>query len=266
MVDRITPATVDSDREVLREQFNVDDQWPVVCEPFTQWIIEDKFLTGRPPWEKVGVQFVSDVLPYENMKLRLLNAGHSILGILGALHGYSTIDEAANDKDFKEFLRSFMDIEVSPFLTRLEGINLSQYKDSLISRFQNQNIKDQIPRICSYSSAKIPVFILPTIRRQLENKKFIERASFLLAAWCRYNSGNDENGNSYQIVDKISDELQRASLISKTNPIAFLKIKSVFGDLSENEELSRVYCEQLKKLEKMTVKECIKEINSNWKF
>lgn len=263
MVDRITPATVESDREILRSNFNVDDQWPVVCEPFTQWIIEDNFLAGRPPWEKVGVQFVPDVLPYENMKLRLLNAGHSILGILGALHGYSTIDEAANDQDFKIFLRSFMDIEVSPFLTQLDGINLNQYKDSLIGRFQNKNIKDQIPRICSYSSAKIPVFILPTIRRQLENKKFIHRASFLLAAWCRYNSGRDEKGNAYQIEDKISDALKEASLVSKSDPLEFLKIKSVFGDLSENEELSKVYCQQLKKLEAMSVKECVKEINSN---
>ena len=168
MVDRITPATKQSDIENLKSVFGFEDKWPVVCEPYIQWIIEDNYSNGRPEWESVGVQFVKDVSPFEKMKIRLLNAGHSLLGFTGALHGYTYIHETVHDKLYSTLLRKFMDTEVTPVLDEVPGIDLNKYKDSLIERFGNQNIKDQVARICLQSSAKIPKFLLPTVRDQLE--------------------------------------------------------------------------------------------------
>jgi mannitol 2-dehydrogenase len=262
MVDRITPVTVAEDIEKLKEEFLVDDQWPVVCEPFIQWVIEDSFSTGRPEWEKVGVQFVDNVVPFENMKLRLLNAGHSVLGILGALHGYRTIDQAARDEDFSHFLKAFMDKEASPTLGDLGDIDLEAYKRSLLDRFQNIHIKDLISRICLESSAKIPIFLLPTIKAQLQSEGNISRAAFVVAAWCKYNDGVDENGMRYDIEDAMSNELIRASALSHQNPIRFLEIEPVFGDLVNNRFFVDAFLTSINFLRSKKVSECIKEMNA----
>ncbi|MBT8305514.1 MAG: mannitol dehydrogenase family protein, partial [Maribacter sp.] len=160
MVDRITPVTTNADIETLAQTYGVHDAWPVTCEPFIQWVVEDKFSNGRPAFEKVGVQFVPDVGPYEKMKLRLLNAGHSVLGLLGALHGHPTINACMEDETFVTYLRAFLDIEATPILGDIEGINLKDYKDILLQRFANPNIKDSVSRICSESSAKLPKFLI----------------------------------------------------------------------------------------------------------
>jgi mannitol 2-dehydrogenase len=260
MVDRITPVTVAADIQKVTDEFLVEDQWPVVCEPFIQWVIEDDFVAGRPAWEKVGAQFVKDVVPYENMKLRLLNAGHTVLGMLGALHGYNTIDEAARDADFNAFLRSFMDIEVSPILGDLGGIDLDSYKKSLLARFQNRYMKDLISRICLESSAKIPIFLLPTIKAQLLGDGHIERAAFVVAAWCKYNDGVDEKGKAYVIKDAMSDELIRAAAQSHQNPKRFLEIESVFGDMIKNLSFVDAFIKSLEMLRSKSVKECVVEL------
>lgn len=262
MVDRITPVTVADDTKQLQDEFLLDDQWPVVCEPFIQWVIEDNFAIGRPEWEKVGVQFVENVEPFENMKLRLLNAGHSVLGILGALHGYNTIDEAARDEDFNFFLKAFMDEEASPTLGDLGDINLDQYKKSLIERFQNIYIKDLISRICLESSAKIPIFLLPTVKAQLLGEGDIARSAFVVAAWCKYNDGVDENGNTYVIEDAMSNELIRAAALSHQTPIRFLKIEPVFGELAYNQIFVDAFLTSLEMLRGNKVKDCVKEMNA----
>lgn len=263
MVDRITPVTLAEDIEKLKEEFLVDDKWPVVCEPFIQWVIEDDFSRGRPEWEKVGVQFVKNVVPFENMKLRLLNAGHSVLGMLGALHGYKTIDESARDEDFAYFLKGFMDEEASPTLGDLGGINLDAYKKSLLDRFQNIHIKDLISRICLESSAKIPIFLLPTVRAQLQGKGNITRAAFVVAAWCKYNDGVDENGKRYDIEDAMSNELIRAAASSHQDPIRFLEIEPVFGDLVHNRVFVDAFLTSIKMLRSKKLRECIKEMNAD---
>ncbi len=262
MVDRITPATVEAERKIFETQFKIQDKWPVVCESFIQWVIEDNFCTGRPSWELLGAKFVPDVVPYENMKLRLLNAGHTILGILGALYGYSTIDEAANDEDFKDFLRSYMDLEATASLAQLEMIDLNQYKDTLIARFQNRFIKDQISRICQQSSSKFPRFILPVIRDHITRlNQVAERAVFICAAWCKYNEGWDENGKELLIVDLIRDKLIDAAERSKTNPETFLKMEK-FGDLAEDSRICEIFCKFLRNIRKKKIKECVKDMNS----
>ncbi|SHG46358.1 mannitol 2-dehydrogenase [Salegentibacter echinorum] len=262
MVDRITPVTVLEDKEILKEEFLIDDQWPVVSEPFIQWVIEDDFKAGRPVWEKVGAQFVENVIPFENMKLRLLNAGHTLLGMLGALYGYDTIDEAANDPDFEKFLVDFMDIEVTPTLGDLGEINLKDYKKSLVDRFQNIYIKDLISRICSESSAKVPIFLLPTIKDQITGKGNISRANFVVAAWCRYNDGVDENNKDYEIKDAMSDRLIRAAALSHKDPVEFLKIEPIFGDLIENKDFVESFTIALEKLREKGVKNCVQDINA----
>jgi len=262
MVDRITPITVPADIKRLREEFMIDDQWPVVCEPFIQWVIEDKFIQGRPEWEKVGAQFVDDVVPYEHMKLRLLNAGHSVLGILGALHGYKTIDESAHNKNFLKFLKDFMDKEATPTLGKLGKVDLKEYKESLITRFQNTYIKDLVSRICLESSAKIPIFLLSTVREQLKTNANISRAAFIVAAWCKYNDGKDENGNTYNIEDAMSNELIRAAALSHQNPICFLEIKEIFGDLSQNKIFVDAFLESLNMLRNKKVEDCVIELNN----
>ncbi|MEP1489610.1 MAG: mannitol dehydrogenase family protein [Algibacter sp.] len=263
MVDRITPATATFDIVNLKETSGIDDAWPVVCEPFKQWVIEDDFISGRPEWEIVGAQFVENVVPYEKMKLSLLNAGHSVLGILGALIGYSTIDEVANNPIISAFLRKYMGKEVEPILGDLEGVDLEKYEASLIQRFGNIYIKDQIDRICSESSAKIPIFILPTIKAQLKQKGSVEYAAFVIAAWAIYSLGVNEGGHKLLIKDAMKTVLYEKALASKENPIAFLEIETIFGKLSDSEVFVDAYIKAYKSIIKNGIEACVVDINNN---
>ncbi|GAA3620586.1 mannitol dehydrogenase family protein [Flavivirga jejuensis] len=262
MVDRITPATAPIDITNLKETSGIDDAWPVVCEPFIQWVIEDDFIAGRPAWETVGAQFVENVAPYEKMKLSLLNAGHSILGIIGALMGYSTIDEAANNPDLHAFLRAYMKHEVIPILGNLEGINLQKYEESLLQRFGNSYIKDQIERICSESSAKFPIFILPTVNAQLKQKGSLDYAALVIAAWAVYSLGKDKNGNTIHRKDAIKNILQEKALASKENPQVFLEIESVFGKLNQSEIFVAAYTKAYQKIITYGIEKCVADTNS----
>ncbi|MGE9296729.1 MAG: mannitol dehydrogenase family protein [Puniceicoccales bacterium] len=194
MVDRITPATTPADGVYLEKEMGYSDGWPVTCEPFCQWVIEDNFSNGRPQWEQVGAQFVPDVTPYEKMKIRLLNAGHSVLGLLGAIHGHTTIDGAMADQLFAKYVRAFMDLEATPVLDPVGGINLEDYKDSLIERFGNVNIKDSLTRICLESSAKLPKFLIPTIRENLKRGGSIDFATLVIAACAGAARGHEFHG------------------------------------------------------------------------
>ncbi|MGQ1786382.1 mannitol dehydrogenase family protein [Saccharicrinis sp. GN24d3] len=262
MVDRITPVTRTEDIENLKTGYLTEDQWPVVCEPFAQWIIEDHFAAQRPPWEKVGVQFTRNIEPYENMKLRLLNAGHSILGILGTLIGYKTVYEAACDEELMLLLEDFMNEEVAPTLDQAKKTDFTNYKQNVITRFQNPHIKDSLTRICKESSAKVPLFILPTIKDQLKNKRNITRGAFIIAAWCKYNDGVDENGNSYEISDALSDILIRTAALSHQSPIRFLEIKPVFKELINEDIFVDAYLKAIEALRRKPAKACLMDLNS----
>jgi mannitol 2-dehydrogenase len=259
MVDRITPVTTQMDIENLKSAYGIEDAWPVVCEPFIQWIIEDNYSNGRPDWESAGAQFVQDVIPFEKMKIRLLNAGHSLLGFTGALHGYTYIHEVVNDQLFAKFLRDFMDKEVTPVLDEVPGINIGAYKDSLFERFGNSQIKDKVARICLQSSAKIPKFLLPTIREQLKVDGPIECSSLVIAAWCRYAEGIDEAGNKYPVEDEMRVILQEKALCSHQDPLSFLRIDSIFGDLIYSKKFTVTYVNALQCLYQKGVIACVKE-------
>lgn len=242
MVDRITPVTSPEIIHYLKKEHNLEDEWPVVCEPFIQWVVEDNFSNGRPPLEKLGVQFVPDVTPYEKMKIRLLNASHSVLGILGAIHGHPTIDACMKDAVFGQFMRQYMDKEATPILGKIEGIDIEKYKDQLEERFANPNIKDSVSRICSESSAKLPKFLIPTLTENLENGGSIQYATFLLAAWCYYSDkGINENGKPLEIIDAQKDKLHQAAKDTENNWTAFLKQAEIFGNLIKNERFVKAY-------------------------
>ncbi|GAB3486217.1 mannitol dehydrogenase family protein [Marinomonas epiphytica] len=248
MVDRITPVTTLADIQHLADA-GIEDQWPVVCEPFTQWVIEDQFSHGRPAWEQVGAQFVADVTPYETMKIRLLNAGHSVLGLLGSLYGHDTIDTCVADPLFAQYLRNFMDEEATPVLAPVEGIDLNLYKDTLIERFGNPNVKDNLARICLESSSKLPKFLIATINENLAKNGSIRLATLVLAAWCYYSDkGQSLQGEELDIVDDMKEQLHKAAQQTAENSLAFLSIKEVFGDLLNNPTFTQTYSAMVNEL------------------
>jgi mannitol 2-dehydrogenase len=248
MVDRITPVTSEQDRARLAERFGIEDAWPVVCEPFTQWVLEDVFGNGRPPLEDAGVQLVSDVEPYELMKLRLLNASHQALCYLGYLAGYRYAHEACQDPLFAAFLLSYMDHEGTPTLLPVPGVDLDAYKHTLIERFANPEVRDTLARLCAESSDRIPKWLLPVIRQQLATGGEIRRAALVVAAWARYAEGVDEQGQPIEVVDRLRDPLMAAARRQGEDPTAFLADRELFGDLIDDARFVAAYTASLNSL------------------
>ncbi len=248
MVDRITPATTPAVISELRD-YGIEDAWPVTCEPFHQWVIEDSFSAGRPGWERCGAQLVDDVTPYETMKIRLLNAGHTVLGVSGSLQGFSTIDETVRAPLFAGFLRLFMDKEATPVLHPVPGIDLEAYKDTLLARFANPNIKDHLSRICSESSSKFATFLVPTIKENLAAGGNVNCAALIVAAWCWYSCyGRDQHGNELDVIDAQASRLQQFAQLSKEEPLVFLRQKEIFGELADNPAFTSLYADYLQRL------------------
>lgn len=241
MVDRITPVTTDEDRTSIAAEFGVDDAWPVVCEPFEQWVLEDHFVSGRPAFQAAGVQLVDDVEPYELMKLRLLNASHQAIGYLGYLAGYRYAHEVCQDPDFVEFLMGYMDREATPTLSAVPGIDLPEYKRSLISRFSNEYVRDTLARLCAESSDRIPKWLVPVIRTNLAADGEIQRSAAVVAAWARYAEGFDEQGQAIEVVDALKDTLLAAAARQRKDKLAFLGNREVFGDLVDNARFATAY-------------------------
>jgi mannitol 2-dehydrogenase len=248
MVDRITPVTTDHDRELLAEQFGVEDGWPVVCEPFTQWALEDHFSCGRPPLDDAGVQLVPDVTPYELMKLRLLNASHQALCYLGYLSGYRYAHEVCSDQLFVGFLLGYMDEEATPTLEPVPGVDLETYKHKLIERFANPEIKDTLARLCAESSDRIPKWLLPVVRDELAAGGPIRRAALVVAAWARYAEGEDEDGEPIDIVDNRKESVMSRAREQHSEPLAFLRDPDLFGDLVDDERFTKEYLSALDSL------------------
>jgi mannitol 2-dehydrogenase len=241
MVDRITPVTTDSDRDLVRERFDIDDRWPVMAEPFVQWVLEDAFTLGRPPYEEVGVQVVADVEPYELMKLRLLNASHQALTYFGYLSGHRYAHEAATDPLIVELLRRYMDEEATPTLSPVPGIDLVEYKATLIERFANPEIRDTLARLCQDSSDRIPKWLLPVLRWNLEHEGPIRLSTAVVASWARYAEGVDEQGEPITVVDNLAEVLVPLARKYPDTPTAFIDNRDVFGDLGDNADFVGVY-------------------------
>lgn len=234
MVDRITPVTAASDTAALVTKYGLVDRWPVFAETFTQWVIEDDFPLGRPAWEKVGAQFVTDVAPYEFMKLRLLNASHLAVSGLGRLAGYVTIDETMADPLYPRFMAALMDRETEPTLLPVPGIDLALYKRTLIERFANPAIKDTVERV--NTDAPLNILVDP-IRDRLATGGSIDLLALALAAWLRRVRGTDEQGNPIDVRHPMAAELQAQAIAGGNDPAPLLSITTLFGELGQDARL-----------------------------
>ena len=234
MVDRITPQTTDADRALVAASFGVEDAWPVVTEPFTQWVVEDAFCNGRPPLEEVGVQIVSDVHPYEMMKMRLLNASHQAMGYLGYLAGYRYVHDVMGDALFRSYIARLMDDDITPLLPPVPGVDLSQYKHTLIERFANPKIGDTLARLCTDGSDRMPKFVLPSIAEALAEQRPHRLLVLAVAGWFRYLRGVDDAGKTIQLQDQLAHELRACAVAGGDDPRALLGLHSLFGDLAHH--------------------------------
>lgn len=239
MVDRITPATTDDDRTELARRFEVIDEWPVVCEPFTQWVLEDHFATGRPPYEAAGVQLVADVEPYELMKLRLLNAGHQVLAYLGYLSGYRYVHEVCADQAFVEFLLGYLREEGVPTLSPVPGVDLDGYCQELIDRFSSTAVRDTLLRLAFDGSERLPKFLIPVIKARHAAGQPAERAILTVAAWAKFVAGVDERGEQIDVPDRRRDQLLAAA--TSEDDLELIKLTELFGDLAEDERFVASY-------------------------
>ncbi len=248
MVDRITAVTLDEHRAELAERHGIRDRWPVVCEPYTEWVLEDAFAAGRPPLERVGVRVVEDVAPYELMKLRLLNGAHQALCYLAYLAGHRLVHEAAQDPLFRDLLRGYMDAEATPTLPPVPGVDLDAYKDTLIERFSNDAVRDTVARLCAYGSDRLPTWLVPVIREQLEAGREFRRCALVVAGWARYMEGIDEDGEPIDIVDRLGEQLMKRARRQRDEPLAFLEHRELFGDLADDERFTEAYRSALESL------------------
>jgi mannitol 2-dehydrogenase len=225
MVDRITPQTTDADRTWLREEIGVDDGWPVVSEPFRQWVLEDSFAAGRPPYEDVGALFTDRVHDWELYKLRMLNATHSCMAYLMALEGVVYVDEAMSIPAVRQYLERLLTTEAIPTLTEIPGHPAFEYARTVLGRFENTGVRDQIARLCIDGTAKFPSFLIPTAERQLELGGPVECAALALAAWARYLATVPAGERAY---DPSGERAAAFAVRSLDDPTAFLDFDLVF--------------------------------------
>ena len=248
MVDRITPVTAAKDIEIVQDELGVEDHWPVPCEPFFQWVIEDHFPSGRPPFEESLVQMVKDVMPYELMKLRLLNASHQGLCYFGHLSGYTYVHEVMRDELIVKLLKTYMDNEATPTLSPVPGVDLAAYKNQLIERFSNPEVQDTVARLAAESSDRIPKWLLPVVRELLADGKEVPMSAAIVASWARYDEAIDEKGNPIKVVDPLRDELIAIAQTQRTNPSAFIENKKLFGELANDSRFAQPYLDALQSL------------------
>jgi len=248
MVDRIVPATTDADRQMVSAGLGLDDAWPVMTEPFCQWVIEDHFPAGRPHWEAAGAEFVSDVSIYEMMKLRLLNGTHSTMAYLGQLAGLETVADTIRTPVFTRFIRAMMDEEITPTLRAFAPGKLDPYKDALMARYANPALRHRTAQIAMDGSQKVPQRLLGTVRDRLAEGAPIDRLALAVAGFLRFMTGTGENGAPLQVNDpmaaafRVAAEGAGANGVGRTGEHAtalagklvdsMLTISAVFGDLA----------------------------------
>jgi mannitol 2-dehydrogenase len=225
MVDRITPTTSDEDRRWLRDSAGIIDRWPVVAEPFMQWVIEDDFAGGRPSWEQAGAVITDRIQDWESYKLRMLNAGHSCIAYLSALAGITFVHEAMAVPPVRAFLDGLLRHEAMPTLVEIPGHPRAEYAASVLERFANAGVRDQIARVCLDGSVKFPAYLIPTIERQLETGAPIERSAIALAGWARYLGVVDPERQAF---DANGDAARRYAAEAMADPVAFLAYEPVF--------------------------------------
>jgi mannitol 2-dehydrogenase len=237
MVDRITPVTTDADRDWDKERFGIDDAWPVIAEDFVQWVLEDDFPLGRPNFELAGVQMVSDVRPYELMKLRLLNGSHQAMAYLGLLKGCVYAHEAARDPQLVDLITRYMDDEATPTLDPVPGVDLRHYKTQLIERFGNPYVRDTLARLATDGSDRIPKFIVPVARWRRAIGRPAPLSAAVIASWARY-AEIALVDSSLPFSDRQRDAIADAVTRAQRDPVEFLRNHDWFGDLADDPEFA----------------------------
>ena len=235
MVDRITPATGEREIGILRDDFGIEDNWPVFCEEFKQWVMEDNFPAGRPALEKVGVQFVPEVAPYEHMKIRILNGGHAAIAYPAALLDIHFVHEAMEHPLIRSFLAKLEKDEIIPVIPPVPDTDLNEYFDLIERRFANPKIGDTIPRLAQDGSNRQPKFILPSTTDRLEKGDDIIGLSLVSALWCRYFYGSSDSGKQIVFNDPNAERLQAAAIKAKDDPMAFLALDDIFGEVAKSD-------------------------------
>ncbi|MGD9914490.1 MAG: mannitol dehydrogenase family protein [Rhizobiaceae bacterium] len=234
MVDRITPATGERERAMLSEQFGIEDNWPVFCEPFRQWVLEDNFPAGRPALEAVGVQFVPDVTPYEHMKIRILNGGHAVIAYPAGLMDIHFVHEAMQDSEVLGFLRKVERDEIIPVVPPVPDTDLGAYYQLIEDRFSNPKIGDTIRRLCLDGSNRQPKFIVPSIADRLAKGLAVTGLALESALWCRYCFGTTDSGATIEPNDPSWERLQETAKAAKADPAAWLAMDDIYGDVARS--------------------------------
>lgn len=261
MVDRITPATKPEDIVRLNKENGLNDACPVYTEDFIQWVIEDKFIAGRPHWEAVGAEFTDDVTAYENMKLSLLNASHIMLAYPSYLHGYRKVDVAMQDPRIVKLLETFMNKDITPYVPAPKGIDLDLYKKTLIERFGNKNVSDQVARLCFDGISKFPVYLMPNLGKMVRDDADLTRVAFLIATYRHYLKYKvDDNGQPYTVDEPWLTEPDE-KLIESDDPMDFLKASPFESvDLKGSKQFVTLYLKIVQKLREEGAMKTLEEI------
>ena len=248
MVDRITPATGKREIDITRDAYGIEDGWPVFCEGFKQWVLEDKFPLGRPRLEEVGVTFVPDVAPYELMKLRILNGGHAAIAYPAALMDIHFVHESMENPLIRAFLAKLENDEIIPVVPPVPNTSLQDYFSLIETRFSNPKIGDTIPRLAQDGSNRQPKFILPSTADRLAKGLDVQGLALVSALWCRYFEGVSDGGNPIVFNDPSADRLHAAAVASRNNPMAFVGLADIFGSVSADPQFQKRYAEAIDSL------------------
>ncbi len=235
MVDRITPKTTDADRERVARDLGIVDRWPVMTEPFSDWVIEDAFCNERPPLDEVGARFVPDVRPYAAAKSRMLNASHLLVGALGRVAGCATMDELMADPVFSTFTEALMADEIAPSLPRSD-LDLDAYRISLLGRLGNPKLGDQLSRLCRGASLKFPRHALPSVLDAREEGRPHPLLTLAVAGLCRQLRGVDEDGRRFELDDPAATRLEALACAGGADPRPLLSDRATFGTLADDED------------------------------
>ncbi|MCQ4634505.1 mannitol dehydrogenase family protein [Shinella sp. CPCC 100929] len=263
MVDRITPATGAREIAIVADDYEIDDQWPVFCEEFKQWVLEDNFPEGRPELEKVGVQFVPDVAPYEHMKIRILNGGHAAIAYPAALLDIHFVHEAMEDADIRAFLAKLEREEIIPVIPPVPDTDLNDYFALIERRFSNPKIADTIPRLAQDGSNRQPKFILPSTADRLARGEDVTGLALVSALWCHYLAGTTDSGKPIPLNDPNADRIQAAASAAKDNPQAFLALDDIFGAVAQSDLFQQRFANALTSLQRDGTRETLKRYLGN---
>jgi mannitol 2-dehydrogenase len=248
MVDRITPSTTDRERNFLNDKFGLEDSWPVFCEPFRQWVLEDNFPAGRPALEQVGVTFVEDVSPYELMKIRILNGGHATIAYPAALMDIHFVHEAMQEPLIRNFLAKLERYEIIPTVPPVPDTNLDGYFQMVESRFSNPTIGDTVRRLCLDGSNRQPKFIIPTIADRLAAGKDVSGLALESALWCRYCFGTTDTGAVTEPNDPNWHRLHATAKAASVNSAAWLAMDDIYGEVGKSPVFAAAFAHSLKTL------------------